>query len=171
MGIELSYRRVTPEEFERLHQDTAYASIYFGDYIETDEEIYVYFEALKASDCYLDLDKYWQSLYFLFTEEFPYECKTNTENWLHKVFMGGTPTQWESTYGMVRYFTASEVQEITKILNHISTDHLQNSLNKLFEFQEIRAYMEPHYLHLYTQLVKFFSRAAQEGEIILLSFN
>jgi hypothetical protein len=93
MGIELSYRRVTPEEFERLHHDVYYKNIYFGGNFDTDEEIYAYFEALKNSDRYLDLDKYWQSLYFMFTGDFPYkEHKTNITTLLHQVFMGGTAT-------------------------------------------------------------------------------
>lgn len=103
MGIELRYRRVTPEEFERLHNNVEYASVYFGNDLEIDEEIDAYFEALKNSDRYLDLDKYWQSLYFLFTGDFPYkEHKNNHKTWLHQVFMGGTATHWEATYVMVR---------------------------------------------------------------------
>ncbi|MDZ8055646.1 MAG: hypothetical protein RMX68_026680 [Aulosira sp. ZfuVER01] len=58
MSIELRYRRITPEEFERLHNDVLYASIYLGGDLETDEEIYAYFEALRNSDRYLDLDKH-----------------------------------------------------------------------------------------------------------------
>ncbi|MBH8562737.1 DUF1877 family protein [Nostoc sp. CENA67] len=171
MGIELSYRRLTPEEFERLHNDEAYASIYFGDDLETDEEIHAYFEALRVSDRYLDLDKYWRSLYFLFTGEFPYDDKTNSETWLKNMFMGGKATQWEATYGMVRYFTVSEVNDIAEVLNHVSVEDLQNRLNQLFESSKSRAYMEPHHLDLYAQLVNFFSKAAQQSEIILLSFD
>lgn len=171
MGIELSYRRLTPKEFEKLQNDEAYASIYFGDDLETDEDIYAYFEALRVSDRYLDLDKYWRSLYFLFTDEFPYNDKTNNKTWLKKMFMGGKATQWEATYGMVRYFTVSEVKDIAEVLTHISTDDLQNRLNQLFESSESRAYMKPHYLNLYNQLVNFFNKAAHKSEIIILSFD
>lgn len=171
MGIELSYRRVTPEEFEKLHNDAFYASIYFGDDLDTDEEIHAYYEELRNSDRYLDLHKHWQSLHFIFTGEFPYESKTHNETWLHKMFMGGAGTQWEATYGVVRYFTACEVQEIAETLNHISANDLQQSFNQLFKSKESRVYMEPHYLNLYTQLVNFFNQAAREGEIILVSFD
>jgi hypothetical protein len=171
MGIELSYRRVTPEEFERLHNDATYACIYFGDDLDTDEEIYAYYEGLEKSDRYLNLDKHWQSLHFIFTGEFPYERTTSNETWLYKMFMGGTNTRWEATYGVIRYFTANEVQQIAETLNHISADDLQQAFNQLFKSEESRVYMEPHYLNLYTQVVIFFRNAAQEGEIILVSFD
>ncbi|BAY40395.1 hypothetical protein NIES2111_47780 [Nostoc sp. NIES-2111] len=171
MGIGLSYRRVTLEEFEKLHNDATYASLYFGDALETDEEIYAYYEELENSDRYLDLDKYWQPLHFIFTGEFPYDGQTNNITWLHKMFMEGTVTNWEATYGMVRYFTADEVQVIAQMLNNISNDDLQQALNKLFSSNESRAYMEPHYINLYTQVINFFSKAAHEGEIILVSFD
>lgn len=35
MGIEASYRRITLQEFERLQNDVTYASVYFGDDLET----------------------------------------------------------------------------------------------------------------------------------------
>lgn len=171
MGIELSYRRITSEEFERLHNDAKYASIYFGDDLDTDEEIHAYYEELEKSDRYLALDKHWRSLHFIFTGELPYECKTHNETWLHKMFMGGTNTQWEATYGVVRYFTASEVQEIDKTLNNLSADDLQLTFDQLFKSEESRVYMEPHYLNLSTQVVNFFRKAAQEGEMILVSFD
>ncbi|BAY25351.1 hypothetical protein NIES2100_51570 [Calothrix sp. NIES-2100] len=140
--------------------------------LATDEEIYAYFEALETSDRYLDFDKYWQSLYFVFTGDFPYDAhKTNSETWLDKMFMGGTATHWEATYGMVRYFTVSEVQEIAEVLSHICFNNLQQRINQLLADQESRAYMKPHYLNLYTRCRHFFTKASQEGDIILLSFD
>ncbi|WP_292845564.1 hypothetical protein [Nostoc sp. NMS8] len=62
MGIEASYRRVTPQEFERLQNDVTHAGVYFGDDLETDEEIYTYFENLRNSDRYLDIDSDQQTL-------------------------------------------------------------------------------------------------------------
>ncbi|BAY10680.1 hypothetical protein NIES2098_38560 [Calothrix sp. NIES-2098] len=85
--------------------------------------------------------------------------------------MGGTATHWEATYGMVRYFTVNEVQEIAEVLNHISFDDLQQRCDRLFDDRESRAYMEPHYLNLYNQLCQFFTKAAREGDMILLSFD
>ncbi|GAB4207232.1 MAG: hypothetical protein Fur006_64980 [Coleofasciculaceae cyanobacterium] len=125
MGIEASYRRITPEEFERLHSDADYANIYFGYDLETDEEIYAYFEALEASDRYLDLDKHWRALHFLLTGAFPYESHSTDESLFHKVFWGGATTQWEATYGMVRYLTVSEVKEIAEALRLILMANLE----------------------------------------------
>ncbi|MEH2153328.1 DUF1877 family protein [Nostoc sp.] len=171
MGIEASYRRVTPEEFEKLHNDAAYASVYFGDDLETDEEIYAYFEALRSSDRYLDLDKHWRSLHFLFTGDFPFDSTNKGDTLLHKVFIGGTTTPWEATYGMVRYLTMSEVHDMAEALNYISEDDFKSRLDKLLGSHESRIYMEPHFLNLFAHIIKFFNKAAQEGDVVLLSFD
>lgn len=131
MGIEASYRRLTPKEFERLHNDAAYASVYFGYDLETDEAVYAYFDALEASDRYVDLDKHWQTLHFLFTGNFPYDSANKSNTLLHRVFMGGTATPWEATYGMVRYLSVSEVNEMAEALNHISEEDLKSRFDNL----------------------------------------
>lgn len=171
MGIEASYRRITPDEFEKLHSDAVYASVYFGDDLDTDEEIYAYFEALESSDRYLDLDKHWRSLYFLLTGDFPYDSKNTSDTLLHKVFMGGTATPWEATFGMVRYLTVNEVKEMAEALNQVSEDSFKSRLDALLGSHESRIYMEPHFLELHNQLVKFFNVAAQNGDIVLLSLD
>jgi hypothetical protein len=72
---------------------------------------------------------------------------------------------------MVRYFTVNEVYEIAEVLSHICFNELQQRLNQLYVDRESKTYMEPHYLHLYNQLCQFFNKAAQEGDMILLSFD
>ncbi len=171
MGVEASYRRITPQEFEKLHSDAAYASIYFGHDLETDEDICTYFDALRSTDRYLDLDKYWQSLYLLFTGDSPYDSEKKGDTLLHKVFMGGLETPWEATYGCIRYLDTSEVNQIAGALNHISEDDFRLRLGRLLGSNESRVYMEPHFINLFGQLVKFFNVAAQEDNIVLLSFN
>jgi hypothetical protein len=171
MGIEVSYRRVTPEEFERLQNDPTYASVYFGNDLETDEEIHAYFQALTASDRYLSLDKNWQSLDFLLTGSFLYDIENKSDISLHKVIMGGSETPWEATYGVVRYLTVSEVNEIAEALNHISEDDFKSRLDSLLGSHKSRVYTEPYFRDLYAQLVQFFNLAAQEGDIVLLSFD
>lgn len=171
MGIEASYQRITPEEFEKLYSDAVYASVYFGDDLETDEEIHAYFEVLRSNDHYLDLDKHWRSLYFLLIGDFPNDSKTTDSTLLHKVFMGGAATPWEATYGMVRYLTANEVKEMSEALNQVSEDNFKSRLDILLEFHESKFYMEPHFLELRNQLVEFFNVAAQNGDIVLLSFD
>ncbi|MEH2111286.1 DUF1877 family protein [Nostoc sp.] len=170
MGIEARYRRVTPQEFERLQNDVSYAGVYFGDDLETDEEIYAYFETLRNSDRYLDIDKYWRPLHFLFTGV-SYDSENNGDMLLHKVFMGGSATPWEATYGMVRYLTVSEVNEISEALNNILEDDFKSRLDSLLGSHESRVYMEPHFFELYVQFVKFFNAATQEGDIVLLSLD
>jgi hypothetical protein len=73
MGIEATYRSVSPQEFERLLTNSAYAARYFGDDLDTEEDIEAYVESLEASDRYLDLGKDWRSLYCLLTEDFSSE--------------------------------------------------------------------------------------------------
>lgn len=90
---------------------------------------------------------------------------------LHKVFMGGSATPWEAGYGMVRYLTVSEVNEMSEALNNILEDDFKSRLDSLLGFHESRVYMEPHIFDLYVQFVKFFNVAAQEGNIVLLSLD
>lgn len=171
MGIEASYRRITPDEFEKLHNDAVYASIYFGDDLETDEEIHAYFKALRSSGCYLELDKYWRSLHFLFTGDIPFASRNKNKTVLHHVFMGGTPTTWEATYGMVRYLPINEVIKIAEALECMPEETLKLRVETLLGSSEGRTYMEPHLLNLCTQLIGFFKSAAQAGDIVLLSFD
>jgi Domain of unknown function (DUF1877) len=171
MGIEASYRRVTPEEFEKLHNDVIYASVYFGDDLESDEEINSYFEAIRSSDRYFDLDKHWRSLHFLYTGDFPYDSKIKDDTLLHKMFMGGAATPWEATYGMVRYLIVNEVKEIAEALKQVSEDNFKSRLDCLIGSHENRIYMEPYFLELHNQLVKFFEMAAKNNDVVLLSFD
>jgi hypothetical protein len=87
------------------------------------------------------------------------------------MFMGGNATQWEATYGTVRYFTISEVSKIFEALSSIREYDLQFSLDNLFKSHETRIDMESLFIKLYTQLINFFSEATQQGDIILVSFD
>ncbi|MEH1779599.1 MAG: DUF1877 family protein [Nostoc sp.] len=58
-------------------------------------------------------------LHFLFTGDFPYDSDNKGDTLLHRVFIGGSATPWEAIYGMVRYLTRSEVNEINEALNYI----------------------------------------------------
>lgn len=171
MGIEICYRRLTIENFQKLHNDNAYAKDYFGIDLEADDEIYSHYERLKASGRYLDLDKHWQSLYFILIGDSPFNCETSKESVFHKLFIGGTATKWSATYGMVRYLTVNEVNEIAQALNNFSSDNLYIRLNMLLGSDKNSIYMEPYLLNLHTQLTDFFTKAAQSGDIVLLSLN
>lgn len=85
--------------------------------------------------------------------------------------MGGMATPWEATYGRVRYLTVNEVKEMAQAVNQVSEDNFKLRLDSLLESHESRTYMEPHFLELHNQLVKFFDVAAQNGDIVLLSFD
>ena len=168
----ISFRRITFKDFERLHSDTAYAEAYFGLDIDADndEVLTAYFEALEASDRYLDLDKKWKDIHFLLTGELPDAQATSLDSPCHKVCMGGAETQLDPlTYGIVRYLTINEVEEIDQALSTIVVDNLQFRLANLLERDEHREFMKSLLFNLCIRLIKFFKEATQQGDIVLLS--
>jgi hypothetical protein len=92
MGIEVSYRRVTPQEFDRLLKNVDCAIEYFGYGLNTEEDIEAYFKSLETSDRYLDLGQSWRSLYSLFTDDFICD-RQEKEVVLYKIFFGGVETK------------------------------------------------------------------------------
>lgn len=170
MGIEASYRRIAPVEFECLLLDTAYAEHYFGYDLDTDEEIYAYFDVLEASDRYLDLDKHWQSVYFLYAGEFPPHRENRKDEFFDELILGGRDTPCQATFGFVRYLTADEVRELAERLRQFPRVELEVHLDQLLD-PENRENMEPYLLDLCEKVTQFFIDAAEAGDIVLLSFD
>ncbi len=91
--------------------------------------------------------------------------------------MGGTETEWEATYGRVRYLTPQEVKDVTSALEKLSTENLR----RRFEPDTFRAAgLYPHnvewdtegleyLLDMFTKVRDFFTEAAREGDVVLLS--
>ncbi|MEO6808756.1 MAG: YfbM family protein [Isosphaeraceae bacterium] len=187
MGIEASYRRVTPLEWDALISHPETADAFFGhdllDLADADlgEALFSRLQALEASGRYLDLDKDWHALHFLLTGESSLLGVTRTPPPLGNIVMGGTDTPFDCTYGKVRVLTPNEVKDVADALGSIPVEGLEARLDPV-AFNEARIYPNPmpggwdrveleSLLEIYPQLVRFFQNAADQGDLILLSFD
>ena len=89
--------------------------------------------------------------------------------------MGGTPTEWEASYGFVRYLTPDEVKEVAQVLNDTSTEHLRaryDARGNTEIYAQGDVWDEETWevlMRAYNHLVKFFNQAATHGEVVLIS--
>lgn len=182
MGIEASYRRITPSEWEKV-QSLAVAEAAPSGYDL--EEAYLEFahsDELMSSNRYMSIDKEWHALHALLTGDVsdPSEIKPFPPP-LGNVVMGGTETPFNATYGLVRALTPEEVREIASALKKITIDDLKSRFDPV-AFTKAGVYPNPRpggwdseelepLLFYYPQLVDFFSEAANEGNVVLLSFD
>ncbi len=178
MSINGIYRRLPPEEFTALQADPAAADAYFGRAFEDDSEIGPYYDALEASGFYLDIMNDWQGLHFLLTGRAEMDT-TEEPPPLGNVVLGGTPTTWEATYGMVRSLTPAEVRDVANTLQQITEYDLRPRLN-VAAFSAAHIY--PHndnwdsdeldlLLEVFDAVRDFFVTAAEQGEVVLLSHD
>jgi hypothetical protein len=91
------------------------------------------------------------------------------------VVMGGTPTEWEATYGVVRYLTPAEVKEVARFLNTTPTGALRARFDargdaKIYAQGDVwgAEAWEP-LMRAYAHLVGFYNQAAARGEVVLIS--
>jgi hypothetical protein len=181
MGIEASYRRLSPDDFRALQVNPQAADAYFGHAREDGDEGYenyidAYFDRLHASDRYLDIDKDWAGLHFLLTGD-DGMGKAEVPPPLGNVVVGGMDTEWDATYGMVRYLTPKEVKDAAVALEQITEDELRSRYD-LAAFRAADIYpggevwsehdIEP-LLEVFAQVRDFFAEAARQGEVVLLS--
>jgi len=174
MGISASYRRITPEKFLEIQKNPEIAESFF--YPDYDEDYDHFFP--PDDDRYFDLDKDWHALHFLLTGESSLDETKASAPYCY-VVMGGTPTQFEASYGFVRYLTPEEVKAVAELLNTISVDELRQRFDPA-AFNALEIYPNPSpggwdeeelegLFEKYPELVKFFQNAAQDGDIVLLS--
>ncbi|MEH2106472.1 YfbM family protein [Nostoc sp.] len=185
MGITASYKRITPQKFAEIQNDTEAAASFFE--LDSDDLVFdfsnpqamiVQLQKRRSNEHYFRLED-WHALHFLLTGESSLESDTQALPPLCNVVMGGTQTQFEATYGFVRYLTLQEVQDVADALSQISVEELKRQFNStVFNAAEIypnpspggwdEEEIEPLF-ELYPQLVEFFQNAAKEGDIVLLS--
>lgn len=179
MGIEASYRRITPDEFQQLCDDPLKAEQYFGlNYELDDTDFDAYQEALDASESYLDIGKDWQGLHFLLTGKAEMDT-TEVAPPLGNVVLGGRPTAWEATYGMVRFLTPEEVRDVAVALEQIDELELRSRLDHaVFRAADIypsaktwdTVSMEM-LLDIFAQVRDFYLTASRNGDVMLLAFD
>lgn len=185
MSIEASYRRIAPEEFEKLQIDPEAAAAYFGNDLDLlgeedwEKALLARADELAANEKHFDLGNDWHALQFLLTGIGEVE-PANEENspYLHAL-QGDVETEWECTYGKVRMLTVDQVRAAAKALSKISKEELQSRYDAE-AFSQARIY--PAYdswgkgdaemvVDLYSGLVEFFQRAAKAGEVVLVFRN
>jgi hypothetical protein len=181
VGIQASYRRISPDEFEKLIRDPDYADEYFGFNIH-DEDVEAqeaYRERLAESGRFLDIGKDWDAIHFLATGLAASTDGNQVELPLCNLILGGNPTWWEANFGMIRYLTPEEVQELSEALESISPADLESRLN-VRSFCDARLYplnqnWSRHAIDLvppvYGSLVTFIREAAKRSEVVLLCLN
>lgn len=175
MGIEVSYRRISPEKFAELQSNAEAAEEFFyGDHAFEDMTN-VYTDDLEASGSHLSIEKEWQALHYLLTGEVAFDDESQAELPVRNIVMGGTPTQWEATYGYVRYLTPDEVRDVAQFINDTPTDILRaryDSRGNTKIYAQGEAWGEENWevlMRAYNHLVNFFNQAADQGQVVLIS--
>jgi hypothetical protein len=182
MSIEANYRRITPEEFNRLQADPKAAESLFGtslDDFDDPPKLLARMQAQESDDRYLDIGTDWHALHFLLTGDGELKPHPLPPSPLAKVVQGGTETTWPCTYGHVRSLTPDEVQTVADALARISVDYLRSRFS-VESFNTAQIY--PHgrrarwtaedaesVFEIYPSVVKFFQAAARDRDMILLS--
>lgn len=182
MSIEASYRRITPEEFNRLQADPKAAECFFGTSLEDmsdPEKLLARMQEQESSDRYLNIGKDWHALHFLLTGDGELKPHPLPPPPLGNVVQGGTETQWSCTYGHVRSLTPAEVRAVAEALSRISVLELRSRFS-VESFNSGQIY--PHgrrarwtaeeaesVFEIYPRVVEFFQAAARDGDMVLLS--
>jgi hypothetical protein len=197
MGIEVTYRRLSKSEFDRIQGDPEEGMEFIlSDIAGFDAdalmelagnpeairakgpEILAAFEKQREDPTRVDLDKDWHALHFLLTGDDSMEPEHCEDDPLHNVVMGGHPTNIELDYGPARFFNAEDIGPIAEALSRISVDDLRARFSAE-AFNETEIYPNPRpggwtieeiegLLHVYPKLVKFFQEAAASGEIVMV---
>jgi hypothetical protein len=78
----------------------------------------------SPSKTQLSIENEWQAIHYLLTGEIEFD-ESQADPPLSKLVLGGTPTQFEATYGYVRYLSPDEVRELVQALRQVSRDELR----------------------------------------------
>lgn len=165
MGITVHYKTITPEDFERLQTNPEAANSFL------------------SSESSLSLEKSWHVIHYLLTDHPELGDHTFTDPPLGTIVLGGRSTQFQCSYGMVRYLMPEEVAIAAEALNTISLESLEvkcdaesfNSaevypLGRRGEWDEDEIEGEIQFLRLlYPALTNFFKEAANNGHIVLIA--
>lgn len=189
MSINASYYRLTPDEFQKCLDDpitAASANLFNLDEMDDDFEddlgAEFDFDAAAKSGRYLDIGKFWHGLHFLLTGNTDMDTTTVPPP-LCNVVLGGAPTKWEATYGMVRSLTPEEVREVVAVLENTTLEDLRRRSLTQYGAEHLYGYhsLPPGsrlsdgdteaLLEVFEEVRGFFIAAAQEGDVVLLSSN
>lgn len=176
MGIEASYRRVSPEEFQQLLQDPERLDAFYGHETENNDALFAFYRNLEAQGLYLEIGKDWQALHYLLTGKVE-DSVTTVPPPLGNVVVGGTPT-WDAAYGKARYLTPDEVRDVAAALTAIDEDDLREQFDvaafleeDIYPFGSWDEDCVDELLEVFEQVRDFFAQAARSGDVVLLEMN
>jgi len=182
MSIEANYRRVSPKRFAELEANQEAAHYFFHPFENPDDDpddVISRLEDEEASLQIFRLGKEWHALHFLLTGESDLTGPSRVPPPFGDVVQGGTPTGFDATYGPVRALSPDRVRAVADALHTISASELEQRFDPE-RFNALRIYPNPQpggweeedldtLLELYPRLVEFFTRAAEAGDMVLLS--
>jgi len=90
----------------------------------------------------LSLEKSWHTVHFLLTGDKTMTLGHVSDQPLHNVIMGGTPTQVDSTYGPVRVLEKKDVKAIAAALAAVDPDSLKSKYS-IAELNAANTYASP----------------------------
>jgi hypothetical protein len=158
MGMIGFFKRVAPAELDRLLKDPERLESLLYD--ETDE------------DRDIDVDKAWHAIHFLLTGD-PYGGE---EPLCHAVLGGTVIEDVDLDYGPPRYLTPEQVAEVAAALRELPEKELRDRFDPR-RLREADIYPGPwddeeadweYVLHWYGELVRFFGKAAESGDVVIL---
>ena len=184
MGMCAEYRRMTADEFAQLLEavrERPYETLYksLEDFLGircTMEQM----EAEEAAGRVFRLEKQWHALHFLLTGDASLDPPSPVPPPLGNVVFGGAATPIQAGNGPVRCLNPQEVREVADALRAIPVEELQRRFNAEY-FNERSIYpmrrpggwdeedLEPLLEEMYPELVEFFGRAAETGDLVLIS--
>jgi hypothetical protein len=169
MGMQLDYQSLTPEEWDQMQSD---------DPNRVAEWFYEDGPAFSLNKC-------WHVMHWLLTGDASLNDDAFTDAPLGNVVMGGTDSQFEASYGQIRYLLPPEVQDVATTLSAIPFSDLSPKFEAdafndaelyplgrrgAWNVEEVMAEHEA-FQQLYSDLVAFFNRAAQHGDVVLIALN
>ena len=154
-----------PEMMKQLREE-AFKALY-------QDKISVYVHDLDKTATQLSIEKEWQAIHYLLTGEIAFD-ESHADPPLSYVVMGGTPTQYEASYGYIRYLMPEEVKEISLALNKVSKDDLRARFDArgdadIYAHDDWDEEVWETLKLTFDHIVKFFNEASSHNEVILIA--
>jgi KaiC/GvpD/RAD55 family RecA-like ATPase len=136
----------------------------------------VYADNLNTTKTQLSVEKEWQAIHYLLTGEVAFD-ESQAESPLRKLILGGTSTEFEATYGYVRYLSPTEVKELAQALRQVSREDLRarfDARENLEIYAQKDEWAEEDWellLRVLDCIIRFFNEAATDDQLILISSN
>lgn len=157
MSMQALFRRLEPTEVQQLLSHPEEVSVFI--YAEPDE-------------AFLDIDKSWQVIHFLLTDDL-----WDTSTLLGKAILGGKDIGEDQGYGPARLLDVPDVVEISQALEPITVNEMQRRFD-VRRLQKAAVYCPPHdqadasyYMNYFSKLKAYYAEAAAKGNGMLLMMS